>query len=133
MQSVNTIPTVPARAALAGYALTALLAIFMLMDAAMHFAKPAPVVDAFAKLGYPMSLSVVMAILALISAALYALPRTAVLGAILLTAYLGGATAAQLRIDGSVWFPVVFGVLVWLALYLRDERVRALIPLRTDR
>ena len=113
-----------------GYVVSGLVTVFMLMDAVMHIAKPPQVVDSFVKLGLPISLSLVIAIIALVSTVLYAVPRTAVLGAILLTGYLGGATAIQVRIGGTYWFSFVFGVLVWLALYLRDERVRALIPLR---
>jgi hypothetical protein len=72
-------------------------------------------------------------VIALICAALYAIPRTSILGAILLTGYLGGATASNLRIGLPrmvVFAPVIFGVLVWIALFLREPRLRALIPLK---
>jgi hypothetical protein len=61
---------------------------------------------------------------------LYLIPQTAVLGAILLTGYLGGATATHVRVDEAYFMPVVVGILVWLGLYLRDPRLRALVPWR---
>jgi hypothetical protein len=66
----------------------------------------------------------------LICTVVYAIPITSVLGAILLTGYLGGATATHVRIGQPFWFPVIVGVLLWAALFLREERLRALIPLR---
>lgn len=128
-----TAKTVPATktATWAGYILTTLIVLFMLMDATMHIAKPSYVVASFIKLGFPVSLSLTIAIVALLGTVLYAIPRTSILGAILLTGYLGGATAIQVRIDGSYWFSIVFGILVWLALYLRDEKLRELLPLRS--
>jgi hypothetical protein len=122
-----------AGALLIGYILSGLIVAFMLLDSAMHVAKPPQVVEAFDKLGFPVGLSLLIAVLAFVCAALYAVPRTSVLGAILLTGYLGGATALQVRIDGTYWFSVLMGVLAWLALYLRDERVRRLVPLGADR
>jgi hypothetical protein len=92
--------------------------------------KPAPVVEAFAQLGYPLGVAVGLGILELACTALYVIPRTAVLGAVLLTAYLGGAVSTQLR-AGAGWFPTIFPVLVgailWAGLALRDARVRALL------
>lgn len=66
----------------------------------------------------------------LVCTILYAIPRTAVLGAVLLTAWLGGATAENLRVGFPVWFSVVFGLLVWLGLWLRDDRLRSHLPVR---
>jgi hypothetical protein len=100
------------------------------MDAAMHLAKPAMVVDSFNKIGMPIGVSVPLGIVTLICTILYVYPRTAVLGAILLTGYLGGATAIQVRVEGSFVFSVVTGVMVWGGLYLRDQRIRDLIPLQ---
>ncbi|HEX5324527.1 MAG TPA: DoxX family protein [Capsulimonadaceae bacterium] len=114
-----------------GYIISVLVVLFMLMDTTMHIAKPPQVVDAFAKLGYPIGLALTLGVIELVSTVLYAIPRTSVFGAILLTAYLGGATASQVRIDGSYWFSIAFGMLVWLGLYLRDEKLRALVPLRS--
>lgn len=118
-----------------GRVLSALPILFLLMDAAMKFVTPAPapVVEAMNKLGYPASTAFGLGIVLLMSTVLYAVPRTAVLGAILLTGYLGGACSTHVRVqDGAfnILFPLVFGLMIWGGLYLRDSRVRALIPLR---
>ena len=114
----------------AGRVLSTLAAVFMVFDGVIHVLKPAPVVQAFAQLGYPLSASVGIGVLELVFTALYVIPRTAALGAVLLTAYLGGAVATQLR-AGSGWFetifPVIIGAIVWAGLALRDARVRALV------
>ena len=90
----------------------------------------AMVQENMAKYGYPASTVVPIQVVAVACVILYAFPRTAVLGAILLTGYLGGAVSTHVR-AGDPWFlAVVFGVLVWLGLYLRDPRLRELIPLR---
>ena len=92
----------------------------------------APAVDATVRLGYPARLLLGIGIAELTCAVLFAIPRTSILGAILLTGYLGGATATQVRLeDPWFFFPIVIGVLVWLGLYLRDERLRTLLPLRS--
>ncbi len=87
----------------------------------------------FAGLGYPANLAVGTAILELACTAIYVIPQTAVLGAILLTGYLGGAVASEVRI-GAGWFhvllPVLIGVLIWGGLYLRDQRLQPLLPVR---
>jgi hypothetical protein len=83
------------------------------------------------QLGYPESKVVPIGLVLLASLAFYLLPRTSILGAILLTGYLGGATATMVRVSSPwVLFPVLIGVLVWAGLYFRDEQVRSLIPLR---
>jgi hypothetical protein len=97
----------------------------MVLDAASHLAKPTPVVDAFAQLGLPLHLSVGIGVIALVCTTLYVIPRTSALGAILLTGYLGGAVAIQLRAGAALFplvFPVLFGALVWIGLFLRDDR-----------
>jgi hypothetical protein len=113
-----------------GRALSALVVLFMLFDGVIHLLTPAPVLAAFAQLGYPAHLSLGIGILELLCTALYVIPRTSVLGAVLLTAYLGGATATQVRVEAG-WFPVFFpalvGALLWAGLALRDGRVRALV------
>lgn len=115
-----------------GRTLSTLVVAFMIFDGVIHVLTPAPVVDAFAQLGVPLRLSLGIGIVELICAALYAIPRTAVLGALLLTGYLGGAIATQLR-AGAGWFPTVFPLLIaallWGGLALRDARVRALASL----
>jgi hypothetical protein len=98
--------------------------------------KPAPVVEAFTQLGYPLSTAVGLGVLELVCVALYVIPRTSILGAILLTGYLGGAVATQLRVGAVLFnllFPVIHGVLLWGALVLRDDRLRTFISLRQDR
>jgi hypothetical protein len=118
----------------AGRIISILVVLFLTMDGVMKLIKPQFVVDATIKLGYQESSIVGIGVVLLISVALYVLPRTNVLGAILLTGYLGGAVASHLRAgDGwfEILFPVVFGALAWIGLYLRDPKVRALAPLRT--
>jgi hypothetical protein len=94
----------------------------------MKLAGPAFVVEEFVRLGYPEGLVLGIGILELACTAVYAFPRTSVLGAILLTGYLGGATATHVRIGDPFFGPVVVGALIWLGLFLRDERLRALAP-----
>jgi hypothetical protein len=89
-------------------------------------------VQGFAQFGYPESLILKIGILEIFCTVVYMIPRTSVLGAILMTGYLGGATATNVRVgDPSSFIPVLVGVLVWAGLYLRDDRLRALIPLRS--
>jgi DoxX-like protein len=115
-----------------GRTLSGLVIAFMVLDGVIHILKPAPVVDAFAQLGFPLRLAIGIGIVELVCTALYAIPRTAVLGALLLTGYLGGAIATQLR-AGAGWFPTIFpliiAALLWGGLALRDARVRALASL----
>ncbi|HMH81846.1 MAG TPA: DoxX family protein [Gemmatimonadales bacterium] len=114
--------------------MSAFAALFLLFDGVIHMLKIAPVVDAFAQLGYPLSLALGLGVLELICVVAYLIPRTSILGAILLTGYLGGAIAAQVRIGSPLFsttlFPVYVALLIWGGLYLRDDRLRALIPLR---
>jgi hypothetical protein len=117
----------------AGHLLGALPALFLLLDAVMKLVKPAFVVEATEGLGYPESVIVGLGVVLLACTMLYLLPRTAVLGAILLTGYLGGAVATHVRVlDGlfAIVFPVILGALLWGGLCLRDEQVRSLIPWR---
>jgi hypothetical protein len=119
----------------AGRILSGLVVLFLIPDAIIKFMKPAPVVDAFAHLGLPLSISVTLGSILLLCTVLYAIPPTSVLGAILLTAYLGGAVATHLRVGDPLFsyvlFPTYLGIVLWLGLYLREERLRALIPLRS--
>jgi len=116
----------------AGRIISALIVLFLLFDSGVKAMKLAPAVEATVRIGYPARLVFPIGIVELICVALFVIPRTSILGAILLTAYLGGATATQVRL-GDPWFffPVAIGVLVWGGLFLRDARVRALIPLRS--
>jgi DoxX-like family len=86
--------------------------------------------DGFAHLGYPEGLALTLGILEIGSVVLYLVPRTSILGAILLTGYLGGAVSTHLRIGDPVFVPLVPGILVWVGLYFEDERIRNSIPLR---
>jgi hypothetical protein len=109
------------------------MALLFVFDGVGHLMKPAPVVEAFARLGYPLSASVGIGLLALICIAIYVTPRTSVLGAILLTGYLGGAVSTHVRAGSSLFetiFPVILGVLVWAGIFVRDAQLRQFIPLR---
>lgn len=118
-----------------GRLLSGLASAFLVMDGAMKLVQPHFVIDATREIGWPAD-SVTLAVLGsllLASAALYLFPRTAVLGAILLTGYLGGAVASHARIGSPLFthdlFGVYLGLFVWGGLWLRDARIRALIPL----
>ena len=127
-----TSDTSPKTALWIGRVLSALAILFLLFDGVMKLFKPAVVVEATTRLGYRESSIIPIAVVLLAATVLYAIPRTAVLGAILLTGYLGGAVATHVRVSGSLFeilFPVIMGVFVWGGLYLRDARLRRLIPL----
>jgi hypothetical protein len=117
-----------------GRVLSGLAALFMFFDGAMKLVKPGFVVQATVQLGYSESVIVPLGLVLLACSVLYAIPQTAVLGAILLTGYLGGAVASHVRHDDgpfAIVFPVIFGVLLWGGIYLRDLRLRALVPWRS--
>ena len=116
-----------------GRIISALPVLFLLMDGVMKLVKPAMVVDATVQLGYRETVIVPLGFVLIACTVLYAIPRTSVLGTILLTGYLGGAVATHVRVGEGpfpVLFPVILGVLLWGGLWLRDARLRALIPLR---
>lgn len=121
-------------ARIGGWVMGGLPAAFLLVDAAMKFVRPEPVVKGTMELGYPESSIVPLGVVLLVSTVLYLVPRTAVLGAILLTGYLGGAVATHVRVSNPLLthtlFPVYFGALLWGGLWLRDTRVRELAPVR---
>lgn len=113
----------------AGRVISGLPALFLLVDGAMKLVKPAVVVDATVKLGYSESAIIPIGVVLIVCTILYLIPKTSVLGAILLTGYLGGAVATHVRVNEGVFpivFPVIFGVLLWLGLYLRNRKLRAL-------
>jgi DoxX-like family len=117
----------------AGRILSGLPAAFMVLDGGMKLFKPAPVVKATLQLGYAESVIVGLGIVLLASTMLYLIPRTALLGAILLTGYLGGAVATNVRVGAplfNITFPVFIGALLWGGLWFRDQRLRELLPLR---
>ena len=110
-------------------------ALFLLVDGVMKLFKPAVVVEATVKLGYPESIILPIGIVLTVCTIIYLIPRTAVLGAILLTGYLGGAVATHVRVGEGLFpisFPIIFGVLLWGGLYLRDNRLRTLIPINQE-
>ena len=134
MQSSTQTTPVPKSTIWAGRIISALPVLFLLMDGVMKLVKPRVVVEATVRLGYPESVILGLGIVLITCTVLYIIPATSVLGAILLTGYLGGAVATHVRVgEGlfSVLFPVMVGVLIWLGLYLRDGRLRALVPLRS--
>ena len=105
--------------------------LFMLFDAIIHLIVIDPVVQSFEQMGFPVSLSTPFGIIELALITLYVIPRTSIIGAILLTGYLGGAICAQLRIGApllsTALFPVYIGALLWIGLYVRDTRVRTIL------
>ena len=108
-------------------------ALFLLVDGGMKLFKPAVVVEATTKLGYPQSAIVGIGLVLLASIFLYLIPRTSILGAVLLTGYLGGAVATQVRAGANLFnilFPIFLGALLWGGLCLRDRRLLELLPLR---
>ena len=117
-----------------GRVLSALPVLFLAFDVTIKLMKIQPVVDSFTQLGIPVELARVIGTVELVCLVLYCIPRTAVLGAMLLTGYLGGAVLTHLRIGSPLLshtlFPIYIGILLWGALWLRDQRVRVLIPLR---
>jgi len=133
--SIATTPTAGRRAFIAGWVVSGLLTALFLMDAGMKLAVMQIVVDGSQQLGWPADAGTVrmLGLILAISTVLYAVPRTAFLGAILLTGYLGGAIATHVRVADPLFthtlFGVYLGVALWGALWLRDTRLRALIPL----
>ena len=118
-----------------GLIISAFVTLFMLMDGTMKLFKPAFVVESTVRLGYLESQIVGIGVVLLAGTLLYVLPRTSILGAILLTGYLGGAVASNVRaVQGwfNILFPLIFGVLVWGGLWLRDRRLRKLVPLAKE-
>lgn len=112
----------------AGRIISGFVTLFLLVDAIPKLLEMEFAVDATVEAGYPASTVVWIGLILLVCTVLYTVPRTAVLGTVLLTGYLGGAVATQVRIESpDVLFAIVFGALVWVGAYLRDERVRALV------
>ncbi len=113
-----------------GRTLSGLAALFCLVDGGMKLFKPPVVVQATLQLGYPESAIVGIGVVLLACTILYLIPRTAILGAVLLTGYLGGAVATYVRVNGPLFnivFPVIFAGIIWGGLYLRDKRLRSVL------
>jgi hypothetical protein len=120
-----------------GYALSGVVALFLLLDATMKLIEIPIVLETTAELGWPIGSVRPLGLVLLLLTALYVLPRTSLLGAILLTGYLGGAVATHARVASPLLSHTLFGVyvgaLAWAGLYLRDERLRALLPFADQR
>jgi len=116
------------------YIMSGLVILFMLFDGIMKFVKPPEVIEGTVALGFSEEHLPILGTLALISTLLYAIPRTAVSGAILLTGYFGGTIATHVRLNNPLFthtlFTVYFGILIWGALWLRNKKLRELIPLQ---
>jgi hypothetical protein len=115
----------------AGRIMSTLPVLMLVMSGVMKLLKPDPVKEGFTKLGLDVNLATGLGILELTCTLLYVIPKTSVLGAILLTGYFGGAILTHLRVGEQFIGPVVLGLLIWGGLYLRDSRVRALLPFRS--
>ncbi len=118
-----------------GRFLTGLSGAFFIFDGSMKLFKPPVVVQATVQLGYPESTIVGIGIVLLVCTLLYLIPRTSILGAVLLTGYLGGAVASNVRAGQATFnilFPVIFACIAWGGLWLRDTRVERLLPLKRE-
>lgn len=116
----------------AGWILSALPILMLISSGIMKLARPPFLVQSFDHLGLPMHLAAPLGILEIGCVVVYLIPRTSILGAILVAAYLGGATATNVRIGDPWIFPVLLGMLAWAGLYLREGRLRALLPLKSN-
>lgn len=126
---------IPKSQILTGRIISGFVILFMLFDATLKFIKPVEVIQTTVnELGYAEHHILIHGILALTATLLYAIPRTSIIGAILLTAHFGGAVASHLRVDNPIFshllFPVYFGILMWLGLWLRNTKLRSLITLK---
>ncbi|TWF32774.1 DoxX-like protein [Chitinophaga polysaccharea] len=112
-----------------GWVITILCVLFLLVDAVMKIVKAAASVQGSAQLGWPETQVQGIGIVLLLATILYAIPRTAVLGAVFVSCYLGGAVAVMSRLNAPYYFPIVFGILIWVSLFLRIPALRMLFPL----
>ncbi len=131
----GTAPPVSKKGLWAGHIMSGLAILFLVFDGVTKVMKVPAVLEASAQLQYPVRLIPVIGIVLLICTAFYAIPRTSILGAILVTGYLGGAVETQLRVGNPLFsetlFPIYFSLLVWGGLYLRENRLRALLLFRS--
>ena len=132
--AIQANPAVSTKALWTSRVMRAIVVLFLLMDAGIHLATPAPVVQAMNQLGFPLNVTVVIGVIELACTALYVIPATSLLGAVLLTGYLGGAVAAHMRVGNPIFeayiFPTLVGALLWGGLLLIDSRLRALLTTR---
>jgi hypothetical protein len=130
--ATQTLPS-PRTTLWAGRIISALAILFLILDSVIKVLKLAPAVESTTQLGYPESLVITIGIIELVCLAIYVIPRTSIFGAILMTGYLGGAIATNLRAGTplfNVIFPIIIGALLWGGIYLRDQKLRELVPLR---
>ena len=134
MSDSYEIPRASRAAVWTGWVLGVLPCLLLLFSAYMKFMKPPEVIKGTEESGWPVHLITTLGVLELTCTVIYLVPRTAVLGAVLLTGYLGGAVSSHVRLEDGKWFvPAVLAVLLWLGLFLRDRRLRVLLPVRTGR
>lgn len=123
--------TISRKALWSGRVLAGLCLLFLAFDGAAKLVQPEPVVTGTVALGYPVTVLFGLGLVLLGSVVLYAIPRTSIIGAILLTAYLGGAVATHVRVGDPLFthtlFPTYFAIALWASLYLRNPRLRAVI------
>lgn len=135
MQPATQIAAISKKRLWTGRIISALAILFLLLDGAVKVMRLAPAVEGTVQLGYPASVVLGIGILQLVCTFAYLIPRTSILGAILLTGYLGGAIATHVRLGNPLFSPVLFpvyiGALIWGGLYLRDSGLRTLVPLRS--
>lgn len=124
-------PALSSKLLWAGRITSAIPALTLIASGFMKISNGAQVVEGFAKFGYPQSLLRPIGLVEILCTILYLIPRTSILGAILVTGYLGGATATHVRISDAFIPPVILGAMIWGGLYFRDSRLRALLPLRS--
>lgn len=131
---MNELVPISTSALWTGRILSGLVVVFLLFDGAIKLIPLDIVIEISRQLGIPTDLAVTLGVLTLIGTLLYAYPRTSVLGAILLTGYLGGAIYVHVRAGSPLFshtlFGVYLGILLWAGLYLRDERLRLIFPWR---
>ena len=130
-----TVESSARKRSIAGYVLTGLVAAFLTFDTVMKLLQLAPAVQGTTELGYPAGTVIVIGVIELVCLVLYLVPRTSVLGALVLTGYLGGAIATHVRVGSPLpthtLFPIYVALMVWGGLYLRESRLRELLPFRT--
>jgi hypothetical protein len=129
MDAVTPAPT-SKKVVWAGWVMSILPALMLLMSAVMKLSRHPQAVEGFTKMGYPGGALLGIGIAELVCTIIYLIPQTAVLGAILLTGYLGGAIDVHVRGGESIHIPLALGIFIWGGLFLRDPRIRALIPFR---
>jgi DoxX-like family len=133
MKPNSQVAPISKKARWAGRITSAVPAALLLFSGILKLMKPQPVLQGFIHYGYPERLTQVIGILEIACTIVYLIPRTSFLGAILMAAYLGGATASNVRVGDPSWvLTVILGVMVWVGLYFREGRLRALLPLRTE-